>query len=107
MDKLLIGLTALIGVGVLLIGVSAFSLLSQPRFDVGQSGQLLQTRSNQQFFEQQAASSGSQCGNLQDVANVQHLSHHPGQYADCLKKVDPAFLQKATGKTIEQILGSA
>ncbi len=37
------------------------------------------------------------CGDLTDPGNVQHLSHHPSQYADCLKQVSPDVFQKATG----------
>ncbi len=54
---------------------------------------------------QTQALDNSQCGDLNDDANVQHLGHHPGQYAACLKQVDPAVLKKATGKTLGQLIG--
>lgn len=48
----------------------------------------------------------SSCGDLTSAVYVQHLSHHPGIYADCLKQVDPAFLKQVTGRTLQQILGT-
>lgn len=88
-----------------LLAWSVFASFQQPKLDRDSNGILLKTQANEQYFQQQAQSAGSECGNLRDTANVQHLSHHPGQYADCLKQVDPSFLQKATGKTLQQILG--
>ncbi len=40
---------------------------------------------------------GAGCGDLTDPANVQHLSHHPDQYADCIKQVSPDIFKQATG----------
>ncbi len=37
------------------------------------------------------------CGDLNDLSNIQHLSHHPGQYAGCIKKVSPDKFKQATG----------
>ncbi len=92
-------------VGVLVLAFSVFSLFSAPKIDVDAQGRVLETARNEQYFQQQAVQVGSECGDLRDAANVQHLSHHPGQYADCLRQVDPAFLQQATGQTLQQILG--
>lgn len=69
------------------------------------SGTVVQSSQNYQYFQQQAAASGSDCGDLKNEANVQHLSHHPDKYASCLRQVEPALLQKATGKTLQQIIG--
>lgn len=44
------------------------------------------------------ATGNDDCGDLTDTSNVQHLSHHPGQFADCIKKVDPAIFRQAVGK---------
>ncbi len=48
-----------------------------------------------------AASQGiidsSSCGDLNDTANVQHLSHHPDRFADCVKQVDAAKFREAVG----------
>ena len=52
-----------------------------------------------------AFAASSQCGDLNDDANVQHLSHHPDRYANCLKQVEAAVLKKATGKTLGQLIG--
>ena len=96
---------AIIFGAVLVLSWSVFSTFSKPQLDRDSRGLLLETASNEQYFAAQAQSAGSECGDLKDEANVQHLSHHPGQYADCLKQVEPAFLQKATGKTLKEILG--
>lgn len=37
------------------------------------------------------------CGDLNEVGNIQHLSHHPSQYADCLKQVSPEVFRQAVG----------
>ncbi len=91
--------------GVLLVAWSAYGFLAPNGPIMDSSGQVLKTAANQQYFASVAAQSGNTCGDLKDTQNVQHLSHHPGQYADCLKQVDPAFLQQATGKTYQQIVG--
>ncbi|MBI2970941.1 MAG: hypothetical protein HYY37_00815 [Candidatus Aenigmarchaeota archaeon] len=44
------------------------------------------------------------CGDMQDHANIQHLSHHPGQYADCLRQVDPQLFYDATGEQLSDFL---
>lgn len=46
-------------------------------------------------YYQQANAGG--CGDLNDVANVQHLSHHPSQYADCIKQISPEMFKQAVG----------
>ncbi|MBI4361332.1 hypothetical protein HY572_06195 [Candidatus Micrarchaeota archaeon] len=68
-------------------------------------GNVLAGGQNFQFYQQKAAALGNECGDLNDESNVQHLSHHPDRYADCLKQVEPGALQKATGKTLQQIVG--
>jgi hypothetical protein len=78
----------------------------QPGPTLTSSGQVIQNAQNQQYFAAQAAQTGSECGDVTDFANVQHLSHHPDRYRDCYAKVDPALLKQATGKTLEQLLAS-
>lgn len=39
----------------------------------------------------------SECGDITDNANVQHLSHHPSQFGECIKLVDPAKFKEAVG----------
>ncbi|MBI5035811.1 hypothetical protein HZC09_00560 [Candidatus Micrarchaeota archaeon] len=36
---------------------------------------------------------------------LQPTGHLPDKYASCLRQVEPALLQKATGKTLQQIIG--
>ncbi|MBU1197458.1 hypothetical protein KJ765_02995 [Candidatus Micrarchaeota archaeon] len=96
-------------VGVL--SFSAIALLSPPAakpvpvLDTDSEGMLLETTNNEQIFENQADQTGSECGDMTDESNVQHLSHHPERFEDCLRQVDPAFLKEATGRTLEEILG--
>ncbi|MEK6954396.1 MAG: hypothetical protein AABX01_05280 [Candidatus Micrarchaeota archaeon] len=96
----------IIFIAIAVVAFSVFSVFSPSKPALDSQGRVLQTASNQQYYQQQAVSSGSECGNLKDAANVQHLSHHPSQYAECLGKVDPAFLKQATGKTLQEIAGS-
>lgn len=49
---------------------------------------------NYNYYQQKNAGG---CGDLNDVANVQHLSHHPSQYADCIKQVSPEMFKQAVG----------
>ncbi len=91
-------------------GVLAFSILSLTSaknvdLDRDSSGTLLETEKNEEYFQQQAAEMGDECGDLKSTSNVQHLSHHPAMYAECLKKVEPAVLKQATGKTLSELLG--
>ncbi len=90
---------------VSVLALSIFSFFSTPKLQVDSRGKLLQTASNEQYYQQKSAGLGSDCGDLKDMGNVQHLGHHPLKYAECLKKVDPAFLRQATGKTLNQLIG--
>ncbi len=49
---------------------------------------------NYNYYQQTNAGG---CGDLNDIANVQHLSHHPSQYADCIKQVSPEVFKQAVG----------
>jgi len=51
-----------------------------------------------------ASISSDQCGDLNNLSNVQHLSHHPDIYADCIKKVDAQKFYEAVGVTKEQYM---
>ncbi|HIH19909.1 TPA: hypothetical protein HA244_01435 [Candidatus Micrarchaeota archaeon] len=95
----------LLFMAVLVLAWTVFSVFSKPKLDLDAQGKVLETASNEQYFQQQAAQVGNECGNLKDEATVQHLSHHPSQYAQCLRQVDPAFLKQATGKTLGELLG--
>ncbi len=53
---------------------------------------------------QQQSSDG--CGDLTDIKNIQHLSHHPDQYAECIKKVDPQKFKEAVGQDRDEFLKS-
>ncbi len=45
-----------------------------------------------------------ECGDLGDAANIQHLSHHPQQYKDCLKQVNPQKFYDATGQNLNDFM---
>jgi hypothetical protein len=45
----------------------------------------------------QGIDASSECGDLNDIANIQHLSHHPDRFADCIKQVDDAKFKEAVG----------
>lgn len=49
---------------------------------------------NYNYYQQKNAGG---CGDLNDASNVQHLSHHPSQYADCIKQVSPEIFRQAVG----------
>lgn len=49
---------------------------------------------NYNYYQQKNAGG---CGDLNDASNVQHLSHHPSQYADCIKQVSPEMFKQAVG----------
>ena len=51
-----------------------------------------------------AQNQDSGCGNMSDLANVQHLSHHPDQYKDCIKQVDSKIFEQATGQSKEDYM---
>ena len=62
------------------------------------------TETNRVYFEQQAAASSNECGDLNDPQNIQHLSHHPDRYQDCLRQVDPAKFREAVGDDLSNYL---
>ncbi len=96
------GIYVILFAGFLVLAWSAVSILKTN----SQDNALEYSPQNQAYYEAKALESGSECGNLADEKNVQHLSHHPARYADCLKQVKPTLLQKASGKTLQQILGT-
>ncbi len=53
---------------------------------------------------QQYQSPVDACGDLSDIANIQHLSHHPEQYKDCIKKVDPSLFKQAVGEDLNSFM---
>jgi len=78
-----------LGGGVLLLVFSLFgtSWFGQP----AQSGQA---------YSLSTAQIPSECGDINDVENLQHLSHHPDQFQECYKYVDPQKFKAAVGKDL-------
>ncbi len=91
--------------GVVLVMAFAFFVYRPAGAQAGPAGGLVPSGQNFQYYQQKAADLGNECGDLKDEGNVQHLGHHPDRYASCLKQVEPAFLEKATGKTLQQLVG--
>ncbi len=48
-------------------------------------------------YQQPQATIPSECGDITDNANVQHLSHHPDRFGECIKLVEPAKFKEAVG----------
>ena len=43
----------------------------------------------------------NECGDMQDLSNIQDLSHHPQQYKDCIRSVEPQKFFEATGQSLD------
>jgi|SRR3989344_3552043 len=56
------------------------------------------------YYKAQAQQAGNECGDMKDLSNVQHLSHHPEQFADCLKQVDPQIFEQAVEQKKEDYM---
>lgn len=44
------------------------------------------------------------CGDLSNSANIQHLSHHPSIYGECIKLVDAQKFYAAVGVSKEEYM---
>ncbi len=89
-----------LAVALLLLAFTAYSVVAAPAQP--SSGAVLQGNAqNFQAYEalrRQSASSGEgECGNLTDLRNIQHLSHHD-YLQPCLDKVDPELRKQAIGR---------
>jgi len=76
----------LYGIVVAAVAILAWAVFSIVGTGVGSA--------NYNYYQQKNA---GDCGDLNDVANVQHLSHHPSQYADCIKQVSAEMFKQAVG----------
>ncbi len=100
----------LVSYGVLLIGLMVlayglFGIVNGVGSDNGYHPARLQnTPENYQYYQQQAAGAGSECGDLNDVANLQHLSHHPDRFQECYKVVDPVAFKQAVGRDVSEFI---
>ena len=56
---------------------------------------------NQDFSNQYDA----ECGDINDPKNIQHLSHHPDTYRECIRQIDPQKFKDAVGEDIGNYLG--
>lgn len=46
----------------------------------------------------------SECGDINDPANLQHLSHHPDRFQACYRIVDPVKFKQAVGSDISEFM---
>lgn len=76
----------LCGIAAVAVAILAWAVLSI--FGTGAGS------ANYSYYQQKNAGG---CGDLNDVSNIQHLSHHPSQYADCIKQVSPEMFKQAAG----------
>jgi hypothetical protein len=95
----------LLALAVGLLGFSFLSL-SRPKAQVAfdSYGGLANTPQNSQYYQAAAASAGSECGDLNDPANLQHLSHHPDRFQSCYRLVDPAKFKAAVGRDVSEFM---
>ena len=56
------------------------------------------------YYQNQNLQTGSECGDMTDSANVQHLSHHPDRFGNCIKQVDPQIFEQAVGQSKEEYM---
>lgn len=47
-----------------------------------------------------------ECGDIKDISNVQHLSHHPDKFGGCIELVDAAIFENAVGQKKEDYIKS-
>ncbi|MBI4163386.1 MAG: hypothetical protein HY512_00870 [Candidatus Aenigmarchaeota archaeon] len=64
------------------------------------------TNPQYQYYNNLQQQSADGCGDLTETGNIQHLSHHPDQYSECIKKVDPQKFKEAVGGDRDNFLKS-
>ena len=84
----------LVIIAIVVLGWSAYTTISS------------NNTAKYEYYETLIQGSGTECGDLNDNSNVQHLSHHPQQYTECIKKVDPAKFKEAVGQEKQDFLKS-
>ncbi len=52
--------------------------------------------------QSQQAAIPSECGDINDPKNLQHLSHHPDQFQECYKFVDANKFRQAVGRDLSE-----
>ena len=98
----------LYGALALAVGLLGFSFLSlskpKPALQFGAAGGLANNPQNFQYYQQQAQQAGGECGDRNDPANLQHLSHHPDQFQSCYGVVDPVKFKAAVGRDVGEFI---
>src|SRR3989338_1397985 len=56
------------------------------------------------YYQEKNLQAGSECGDMTDLANVQHLSHHPDRFGNCIKQVDAQIFKQAVGQSKEEYM---
>ncbi|VVB61408.1 Uncharacterised protein [uncultured archaeon] len=88
------------------IAVVVWAALSTFGLNTGKTASYNSNQASSQGMDAMHSSgmNAGECGDLNEVGNVQHLSHHPSQYADCLKQVSPTVFKQATGTDKEAFM---
>ena|SRR3989338_5108627 len=95
-DKTMYAIAA-VALLVLGFGVFAAPARQQAEFSASAGGQ-----QPAQFAA--PASIPAECGDINDPANLQHLSHHPDKFQACYKVVDPAKFRAAVGQDVSTFM---
>ncbi len=94
------------GVLVLAVVVLAWSMITMLTPTSQTANTLEKNDKNFQYYENLNKQSTNNCGDLTDPDNIQHLTHHPGQYSDCIKQVDAQIFESAIGQNKEDWMRS-
>lgn len=93
---------AVAAVALLVLGFGVFAMPQRQQADFSASA--YGTQQSAQFAA--PASIPPECGDINDPANLQHLSHHPDQFQACYKVVDSAKFKAAVGQDVSAFINS-
>ena len=75
---------------------AVFTVLAFSIYTMVFPARLENNQANFQTYETLRQASSSQCGDLTDPSNIQHLSHHT-ELKPCLDQVDPVLRKQVLG----------
>ena len=87
---------AVAAIALLVLGYGVFAMPQRQQADFSASAYGAQQPA--QFAA--PAQIPAKCGNINDPAQLQHLSHHPDQFQECYRVVDPAKFKAAVGQDV-------
>ncbi len=86
--------------------VVAVAVLAWSIYSMVQPAGVQNNAQNFEYYQNQNLQTGSECGDMEDLANVQHLSHHPERFGECIKQVDAGVFEKAVGQSKESYMAA-